>query len=189
MATERPPTPCANPECTFLTIGAWSFWKMDPELRKQRNLRAHDGYGYCMPCRQRILRTGSVARARLTGRRNFKAPSTCRCGKRVATKAYRDAHPDETDVHPIAGRGLCHPCYSQAEATGELLDFERRFRTNEEVVEEYDELRSQGNFDLHLIAGRMGMTYKALDKALWRARRRGDERANLPHRNLRARAS
>lgn len=186
---ERKPTPCANPDCTYLTIGAHSFWKMDPALRQERNLRAHDGYGYCMPCRQRMLRRGTLERARTTGRRQFKAPTTCRCGKRVATKVYRDAHPDEVDVHPIGARGLCYTCYLKAQTSGDLDDFERRLRTNEEVVEEYDELRSQGNFDLHLIAERMGMTYKALDKALYRARKRGDTRAALPHRNLRARAS
>jgi hypothetical protein len=186
---ERQPTPCANPACTFLIIGAWSFYRMDPEVRKARNLRSHDGYGYCQPCRQRMLRRGTLERARLGGRPSFKAPTTCACGKLVATKAYRDAHPDEADIHPIGGRGRCWPCYRQAQADGTLDDLERRARTNEEVVEEYEELRLAGNFDLHLIAERMGMTWVALDKALWRARQRGDERAALPHRDLRARAS
>jgi hypothetical protein len=83
-------------------------------------------------------------------------------------------------------RGLCSPCYYRAQEADTLDDLEPRLRRNEDVVEEYDFLRSEGVWDLHVIAERMGMTYKALERALHRARQRGDTRAALPHRNLRS---
>ena len=59
-------------------------------------------------------------------------------------------------------------------------------RSNEEVVEEWDLLRSQGVMTVAQAASRMGMTAEALDRALYRARKRGDTRANLVHPNLRS---
>lgn len=77
------------------------------------------------------------------------------------------------------GRGLCETCHQRHRNHGTLSDFERRTRPADEVLEDWDFLRHQG-YSIRDAAERMGMTHAALDKALYRAARRGDPRARRP---------
>lgn len=82
----------------------------------------------------------------------------------------------------LTGRELSDLCFACAaritkgiRRTGEI----RELRSREEVIEDYAMIRDEVP-TVRAAAERMGMTYKALDKALYRARRRGDERAQIP---------
>lgn len=76
----------------------------------------------------------------------------------------------------MIGRGLCCACYRRAQREGTLDDYERTFRPREEMLEDWELLRSDG-YTVANAAPRMGMTCAALEKALRRAERDGDPRA------------
>jgi hypothetical protein len=73
-------------------------------------------------------------------------------------------------------RGLCEPCYQRHRYRGTLDNFERPSRTADEVLDEWVLLRGDGH-TIRQAAARLGMTHKALDQALVRAKRRGDPRS------------
>lgn len=78
-----------------------------------------------------------------------------------------------------SGRGLCRRCYSRHERRGTLVDFPRTTRSRDELLDDWVLLREQG-LDRRAAAARMGMTYSAFDRALVRARSKGDPRAFGP---------
>lgn len=89
------------------------------------------------------------------------------------------------DLQGRQGYGLCTKHYNRLRRNGDpLASAPKRprpkrgpeSRSAEEVLEEWAMLRSDGVTDLRVAAQRMGMSFSALDKALWRARKRGDER-------------
>ena len=59
----------------------------------------------------------------------------------------------------------------------------RAFWSREELLTEYDMIRNSVS-DVREAAERIGIGFKALDKALYRARRSGDERAVLPQQQV-----
>lgn len=70
-----------------------------------------------------------------------------------------------------ASRGLCHPCYHRL-APDERLDYPRLNRSREDLVEDWELLRSEG-YTKRQAAERLGMTFAAFDRAWHRARRAG----------------
>ena len=74
------------------------------------------------------------------------------------------------------GRGLCRGCHARRRRDGTLADAPRATMSADEVLEEWVMLRGEGH-TVAQAAERLGMTYGALEKALDRARKRGDERA------------
>ena len=76
-------------------------------------------------------------------------------------------------------RGLCTSCYNRLSGRrlGELADYARQTMPRGHVVEEWDHLKTQGAplyVNLKRVAPRLGMSPKALDKALRRAGRIGE---------------
>ena len=67
-------------------------------------------------------------------------------------------------------RGLCSTCYKRALDEGSVHDFERLKRSREEVIEEWEWLRSEG-YTMRQAAERLGMKYNSLYAVLWRARK------------------
>lgn len=98
----------------------------------------------------------------------------CRVCK--APLASSNRPPAGTKRH--AGRGLCARDYRAAERRGDLCDYPpiRRTRTAEEFLEDYDWLRRSG-CTWHEAADRMGMEYGVFERAIYRAREKGDPRA------------
>jgi hypothetical protein len=82
----------------------------------------------------------------------------------------------EPDMH--AGRGLCTPCYGWADRHNRLADYQPHKRSRDEVLEEWDWLRSDGVPYKHAHQ-RIGMTPGAFERALQRARAAGDQRARV----------
>lgn len=76
-----------------------------------------------------------------------------------------------TMIRFINGRDLCTTCYGRAWRHGTLIDFERRFRAVEEVVEEITHLRPEGHTTAQ-VADRLGVSSSGLRKALQAARRK-----------------
>jgi hypothetical protein len=73
-------------------------------------------------------------------------------------------------------RGLCWFCYRAATKNGELFDYPRSTRSRDEVLDEWEMLRGEG-YTRRQAAERIGMTFEAFDRALYRARSAGDPRA------------
>lgn len=77
-----------------------------------------------------------------------------------------------------AGRGLCAHCHQGALRAGTLCDYERLTRSRADVLDDWTVLRGQGVTRLQA-AARLGMSFPAFERALFRARAAGDERAVL----------
>lgn len=92
---------------------------------------------------------------------------------------------------PLGGYGMCKKHYNRWVRNGTTerkqqhrpaprsLESYRVYRTREEVLEEYAMVRRDVT-SVRQAAERMGMTFSALDMALYRARKLGDERALPP---------
>lgn len=76
-----------------------------------------------------------------------------------------------------SGRGLCQPCYHRAVYADDLADYERRTWPADVLLDEWVRLRDE-RYGYRLAAARLGVTPTALDRALCRAKRRGDPRGN-----------
>lgn len=86
------------------------------------------------------------------------------------------------------GKSLCQKHYSRARRHGSPVAPRPAWKPRpprtaslpaEEILEEWVTLRRSGE-SVASAAERLGVTYAALDKLLWRARQRGDARAALP---------
>lgn len=77
----------------------------------------------------------------------------------------------------IFARGLCNTCYHRNRYHGTLIDFERTTHAADELLDEWTLLRDDG-YGYRNAAARLGVTVAALDKALCRAKRRGDPRGS-----------
>lgn len=91
-------------------------------------------------------------------------------------------------VRPHGGRGYCAACYRRlgrygtTEHQGYVAPKRRAgiiHRPLEEVLEDYLLIRDDVQ-NIREAAERMGMRFSALDRALYRARKNGDTRANAP---------
>ena len=98
-------------------------------------------------------------------------------GWRLMTPAEREL----AGVRRHAGRRLCNRCWKAAKADETRLGTRAPQRKREEVLEEWDLMRSDGVTDLTVAAKRMGMTRHGLQKALERAAKAGDPRAVRHH--------
>jgi hypothetical protein len=77
-----------------------------------------------------------------------------------------------------AARGLCRTCHHHARLSGQLADYPRATYTRDEVLDEWVRLRSAG-VSVVEAAPRLGMSVAALARALERARKAGDPRAEF----------
>jgi hypothetical protein len=73
------------------------------------------------------------------------------------------------------GRGLCVNCYGTEMTAGRLDQWPRMNRPGSEMLEDWELLRSAG-VSVEQAAKRIGVTMAALDRALHRAIKNGDER-------------
>lgn len=119
------------------------------------------------------------------------APARCRaCGVfLVGTDTWRTMTPEARQGRALhRGHGLCAKHYARARRLGDPLAPRPAWTPRpvrgphldaEEVLEEWVVLRRSGE-SVASAAERMGLPFSTLDKALWRARRRGDARGALP---------
>lgn len=75
-----------------------------------------------------------------------------------------------------AGRGLCQKCYEIFKYSGELIAFEPLTRTRDELMSDWQILRSRG-CTKRQAADRLGMSFDSFNRAYERARAAGDQRA------------
>lgn len=93
----------------------------------------------------------------------------------MSTSAWRaGVQPDGHAVH--AGHGLCRKHYWRWQS-GSIET--KTLRSRDEVLEDYLMIRDDVA-NIRQAADRMGMTFAALDRALYRARLDGDDRAMPP---------
>lgn len=74
------------------------------------------------------------------------------------------------------GRGLCATCYNRHTRDGTLVDYTRSTYSRDELLDEWTFLRS-GGVKGREAAARLGMSFASFERALHRAKARGDERA------------
>lgn len=94
-------------------------------------------------------------------------------------RCHRPVHPRFRGVsyeNATAGRGLCKPCYDHARNTGDLIDYETRNRSRDDLLDDWVVLRVDG-YTWRQAAERLGMTYASFERAMNRARIDGDPRA------------
>lgn len=72
---------------------------------------------------------------------------------------------------PIAARDLCRRCYQRSLWNDEHIDFPRRTRRAEDVVQDLRELQAQGCTKDEIVA-RMGMKWDSIMRAVTRLRQR-----------------
>lgn len=98
-----------------------------------------------------------------------------RCGRMVLphSKATRNG---VSYGELMQGRGLCTRCYRNVEYHGQLLEYPRLTRSRDELLEDYEVLRSQG-YNWRECATILGMKYASFERAMERARAAGDVRA------------
>jgi predicted DNA-binding protein (UPF0251 family) len=93
---------------------------------------------------------------------------------------------------PLRGRGYCRADYEKRRRAGEFTPAKpppRPQRKLEWVLEHWHELQLEDPYvTVTYAAEQMGMTRAALDQALSRARKLGDDRAKVMRRDLRAEA-
>lgn len=78
---------------------------------------------------------------------------------------------------PHDARGLCKSHYKAAWGRGQ---FETKPSLSaEDVLDDWALIRDAGETNVRRAAERIGMTWKALDQALYRARKKGDPRGSL----------
>lgn len=85
------------------------------------------------------------------------------CGRRIFPQRNS---PDPASRH--IGRGLCSGCYDAHAYRGLHVDFERRTRSRDDVLSEWQLLRSEGH-SKRQVAERLGMNLAAFNRALQRA--------------------
>ena len=77
---------------------------------------------------------------------------------------------------PHKARGLCNACANTAFQNGSLHDYPRTTWSRDDLLDEWDMLRTEG-YAVRQAADRLGISLSAFRKALERARRDGDPRA------------
>ncbi|MGI8682045.1 MAG: hypothetical protein ACR2JO_07935 [Mycobacteriales bacterium] len=96
------------------------------------------------------------------------------CGRPMVSERAPD-RPAGTVTH--GGRGLCRTCRARHAYRGDLHDYPTVTNHWVDYVGDYAMLRGEG-YRLYVIAGRLGMTEVALNRAL--ERHRDDPRARRP---------
>lgn len=170
--------------CRVCGVPMISEYAWKKKLRP-RGIAPHIGKGLCGKHWSRAKRLGDPAaptpapwNARPERAEDVPEQHCQECGHLVAHRRTLARFPAlrEKGWVVLAGQGLCSTCYRRAWEKGTL---ERINRTADDVLDEWVWLRDDGYADVRIAAKRMGMTYAALDKALWRARKRGDQRGSL----------
>jgi len=101
----------------------------------------------------------------------------CSCSGRSAY-AFRKATPETraawlaSGVRRIEARGLCQPCYRVERMAGTLDRWERRNRSQEEIVEEWSHLADPLlpiRQECRRLAAQLHMDWRALEQAVFRA--------------------
>jgi hypothetical protein len=104
----------------------------------------------------------------------------CRaCPRWIAPASTHRRHPWLRERYARhTARGLCVACYVRVRTAGCLDDYPRATWTRDELLDEWEFLRSTG-VGVVEAAPRLGMTVDALAQALERARKDGDPRARF----------
>lgn len=172
---------CVADGCGIPMLSEWR-WERIGRSHKV-GFAAHRGKGLCSKHFHRKNRTGTTAytgpkRSSILSPADVPVYRCTKCKGTMCSQIFRRRWDEMRDAHRQMGtKDLCHRCYQAAVRVGDRP--ERQNRSADEVLDEWVWLRDDGVTDVKIAAGRIGMTWKALDKALYRARKRGDQRGSL----------
>jgi len=147
-----------------------------PEGRK--GFSAHAGRGLCRAHHHRDLRYGDPLGEAPPPTRS--APRPCvKCKAPTATARARAADPVlRAETRTRDSRGMCRVCYRKWRRQQGDKFVPTEFHKREDVLEDWVWIRDHGDGDLKRAADRMGLTLRALELHLSRARARGDLRGS-----------
>lgn len=170
---------CRAPGCGIPMISGDRAAKLDPAAYDGWGI--HDGHGYCGPHHYRFTRYGDPLGSAPKVRKPPIIKDCPKCSARVVDpRRLEDARKIEPTVVIRKGRGMCRPCYnSWYKESTRAGTFERATRPYDETLDEWVMLRDTGCTDVATAARRLGMTKRALEQTLYRARKRGDIRGSL----------
>lgn len=172
---------CVAPGCGVPMLSEWRWERIGRSYKV--GFSPHRGRGLCKVHYNRVTRHGSTEyvgpkRSTILTPADVPVYRCTTCKASMVSQAFRRRWPELRDAHRQMGtKDLCHRCYQAAVKAGDRP--ERKNRSADEVLDEWVWLRDDGVADVKVAARRMGMTWKALDKALYRARKRGDQRGSL----------
>jgi len=129
----------------------------------------------------------------LRPKKRVRPPMPCPgdCGRTTVTEwAWRSGQRQGADTYTQTGDGLCRRCKMRERRAGRErrtpVTYLNTGRSREDIVadaesllEEYDLIRP-GVDSIRQAAARMGVSFTRLDKLLYRARKRGDDRGRPP---------
>lgn len=173
--------------CTVCDIPLMSIhrWQIT-SARGREGWSMHRGHGYCGKHYKRWRKYGDPLadgpRTTATRTRAARPVQIQQCGLCERPMADRRRLDEARQINPevisTGARGLCRTCYNRAHDSGEL-EIERFQLSRDIVLDDWAMMRDDGHTDLGMAARRIGMTKRALELALQRARARGDERGSL----------
>lgn len=117
---------------------------------------------------------------------NVRIVRQCKCGRQLVSRyTWRRATMPERDemrannIREHLGRGMCRTCWERVNYHGNLAEHERLSRDNEDVLAEWHHVDLNREMPrarrIALVAPRLGMTETALERALYRAKARGEQ--------------
>jgi hypothetical protein len=159
--------------CKACGVAMVSTYQWNQGIRPEGR-RRHSAFGLCQRCYWRARRGPKGPRAR---------SSTSPIGK-PCVDCSRILRSRKEPEPRHAGRGLCTRCHerrSKAGTLGEVPTIQRTELPSEVVLDEWSFLRDWSGSLLTPAEGaeRLGMSKKALEQALYRARKKGDPRGGL----------
>lgn len=163
--------------CKVPLVPQYTWRYLTPEARKGK--AAHGAHGFCLRHYSQHKRGGPKPRSNRAPATAAEVPvSNCEdCGDPMTYRENLNRFPElKEKLARIGGQGHCRRCYQRARAHGKLEVVVRRA---DDVLDEWVMLRDDGHADVRTAARRMGMTFAALDMALYRARKKGDPRGSL----------
>lgn len=170
---------CSQGDCAVPMLSQWTWNCLSPSARQ--GFRAHGALGLCTVHYKRLARKGTTTYDGPRAPKAYRKASEvdiyhCQgCETTMVTRSARDRFPSLRQHAVLASIELCHRCHSSRRRSGDL---DRKKRLADEVLDDWVLMRDDGE-SVESAARRMGMTRSALDKALYRARKRGDARGSL----------
>jgi hypothetical protein len=97
-------------------------------------------------------------------------PDSCRrCGRPIRPKHMTPEDRPGTVQH--RARGLCYPCYREADADDTLLDYAQLQRSHDDTVQDVAELRQRGVNSRAELSLRLGLSWTTIYQVLYRTGR------------------
>lgn len=167
---------CRAPGCGISMLGDTTWRNASPAARE--GFARHGGRGLCSKHYNRLMQAGRIELAPARPRSTY-VRDCASCDRPMASQATKPEERGDRPVH--RARGLCSACYQAVKRAGRLEDYAPTGSASpvlDSHLDDWEIMRDDG-VSLQQAAERLGIKVSTLDKALYRARQKGDERGSL----------